>query len=85
MIYALRWNCFNASKKRLPDAVFKSKALKQVTLRTKTMKGQYINNKGQVEPWKAHYDKYGRIKALTDYNAGNKARGVPDTYHTYEW
>lgn len=37
---------------------------------------------GRVQPWKAYYDEYGRI----DYNAANKAAGIPDThYHTYEW
>ncbi len=25
------------------------------------------------------------ISLGTDYNAGNKARGVPNTHHTYEW
>lgn len=40
----------------------------------------------QAQPWKAYYDEYGRLIGRTDYNAENKAVGIPDThYHTYEW
>lgn len=50
------------------------------------MSGQYVDDLGRVQPWKAYYDEYGRLVGRTDYNAGNKAQGIPDThYHTYEW
>ncbi|WP_216825105.1 RHS repeat-associated core domain-containing protein [Agarilytica rhodophyticola] len=70
-----------AKKGTLPDEVFKSKAPKQTTPGTKTLEGQHINDKGRVEPWKAHYDEHGRQIGRTDYNAGNKTQGIPDTHH----
>ena len=73
---------FKATKRgKLPDNIFSSKAPKQTTPGTKTLEGQYINDKGRVEPWKAHYDKYGRQTGRTDYNAGNKAQDIPKTHH----
>ena len=75
-----------AKTELLPEKIFSSKAPKQVTPGTKTLEGQYINDKGRVEPWTAHYDEYGRQVGRTDFNAGNKAQGIPDThYHTYEY
>lgn len=48
--------------------------------------GIYANSRGVIQPWTAHYDAFGRNIARTDYNAGNKADGIPDIhYHTYEW
>ncbi|MFC5404400.1 RHS repeat-associated core domain-containing protein [Cohnella soli] len=62
------------------------KALNQVTPGTRELSGQYIDDLGRVQPWKAYYDEYGRLIARTGYNAGNKAQGIPDThYHTYQW
>jgi len=62
------------------------KAPNQVTPGTRVLEGQYIDDMGRVQPWEAHYDQYGRLVGRTDYNAGNKAAGIPDThYHTYEW
>ena len=70
----------------LPATVFSAKAPKQVTPGTRTLEGQYINDKGRVESWRAHYDEYGRQIGRTDYNAGNRAEGIPDTHHhTYEY
>jgi hypothetical protein len=70
----------------LPDKVFSSKASNQVTPGTTILQGQHINDKGRVEPWTAHYDEHGRQVGRTDYNAGNKAQGIPDTHHhTYEY
>ncbi|MFP4307498.1 MAG: RHS repeat-associated core domain-containing protein, partial [Desulfococcaceae bacterium] len=70
------------------DEIFSKKApgskgsnLPQVTPGTKNLQGQYINDQGRVESWDAHYDKYGRQVGRTDYNAGNKAAGIPDTHH----
>ena len=63
-----------------------SKAPEQVTPGTRYLEGQYINDIGQVQPWKAYYDEYGRLIARTDYNAGNQAAGISDThYHLYAW
>jgi hypothetical protein len=64
----------------LPDTVFSSKALYQVTPGTRTINGLYINDKGIAQPWAAHYDAYGRLVARTDFNAGNKAAGIPATH-----
>lgn len=70
----------------MPEYVFSSKAPQQVTPGTNSISGQYFNNKGRVEPWVAYYDEYGRLKGRTDYNAGNRTQGIPDThYHVYEW
>ncbi|HED34660.1 MAG TPA: hypothetical protein ENJ08_10685, partial [Gammaproteobacteria bacterium] len=79
-------NSSSEKNSSFPDEVFSSKAPKQVTPGTRTLEGQHINDRGRVEPWKAEYDEYGRLKARTDYNAGNKAQGIPDTHHhIYEW
>jgi hypothetical protein len=44
-----------ASKKgTFPNKVFSSKAPKQVTPGTKTVEGQYIDDLGKVQPYKAH-------------------------------
>jgi RHS repeat-associated protein len=73
-------------KKVRDDDVFNSKAPNRTTPGTKTLEGQHINDQGRVEPWKAHYDEYGRQIGRTDYNAGNKTEGIPDThYHTREY
>ena len=75
-----------AAKNPSPDKIFSTKAPKQVTPGTKELNGQYINDKGRVEPWEAHYDEYGRQIGRTDYNAGNNTQGIPDThYHTYQY
>ncbi len=45
-----------------------------------------LTNIDEIQPWKAHYDDWGRLIARTDYNAGNKKQNIPDThYHLYEW
>lgn len=68
------------------DKIFSTKAPKQVTPGTQKLEGQYINDKGRVEPWEAHYDEYGRQIGRTDYNAGNQVQGIPDThFHTYKY
>ncbi|EGK3402806.1 hypothetical protein [Salmonella enterica] len=55
----------------------------QVTPGTRVLEGQYINDQNKVQPWTAYYDEYGRLTGRTDYNAGNKTAGIPDThYHT---
>lgn len=70
----------------IPGNYLAGKAPTQVTPGTRTLNGQYVNDLGRVEPWSAHYDNYGRLSGRTDYNAGNKAQGIPEThYHTYEW
>lgn len=69
-------NCNN-----LIDSIFNTKAPKQTTPGTKTLDGQYINDRGDVQPWTAHYNEYGQQVGRTDYNAGNRAQGIPDTHH----
>ncbi|MDR6821160.1 hypothetical protein J2X76_006366 [Neorhizobium sp. 2083] len=70
----------------IPGEYLAGKAPFQTTPGTQTLQGQYMNNLGRVEPWTAHYDKWGQQIGRTDYNAGNKAQGIPDIhYHTYEW
>jgi hypothetical protein len=62
------------------------KAPTQVTPGMRELTGQYVNDMGKVQPWKAYYDEYGRLIGRTDYNAGNIAAGIPDIhYHTYEY
>ncbi|MFV8579212.1 RHS repeat-associated core domain-containing protein, partial [Ralstonia pseudosolanacearum] len=78
--------CAVSKEPTFPESIFGSKAPKQVQPGTKSLKGQYINDKGRVEPWEAHYDEYGRQVGRTDYNAGNAAEGIPNTHHhTYEY
>jgi hypothetical protein len=62
------------------------KAPYQVAPGIRTAEGVYANDLGRLEPWRAHYDQYGRLVARTDFNAGNQAQGIPDIhYHTYRW
>ncbi|MDO3623198.1 RHS repeat domain-containing protein [Ralstonia pseudosolanacearum] len=78
--------CAVSKEPTFPESIFGSKAPKQVQPGTKSLKGQYINDKGRVEPWEARYDEYGRQVGRTDYNAGNAAEGIQNTHHhTYEY
>jgi YD repeat-containing protein len=62
------------------------KAPFQVTPGTKVLQGQYVDDLGRVQPWKAYYDDFGRLIGRTDYNAGNLSQGIPNIHHhTYEW
>lgn len=45
------------------------------------MSGQYINDIGIVQPWKASYDNFGRLMERTDWNAANKAHGIDAIHH----
>ena len=36
---------------------------------------------GKIQPWQAHYDKFGRLLERTDWNAGIIKSGIPDTHH----
>ena len=50
------------------------------------LEGQYVDDLGRVQPWKAYYDDFGRLVARTDYNSGNVAQGIPSVHHhLYEW
>ena len=61
-------------------------APKQVTPGVRELEGVHVNDLGRVEPWRAYYDEYGRQIGRTDYNAGNRAQGIPDTHHhVYEY
>jgi RHS repeat-associated protein len=59
---------------KAPDAI-------PPTGKPEVLRGQYVNELGQVQPWTAHYDKFGRQVERTDEKAGNKAQGIPDTHH----
>jgi RHS repeat-associated protein len=62
------------------------KAPMQVPPGVRVLEGGYIDDLGRVQPWRAYYDKFGRICARTDYNAGNPAAGIPDVHHhIYQW
>lgn len=66
------------------------KAQRQVTPGTRVVEGEFVNDIGpggiRVEPWRAHYDEYGRLIARTDFNAGNSKAGISNVHHsTYEW
>lgn len=70
----------------LPIEVFSSKAPMQTTPGTKQLSGVYINDLGKAQPWKAAYDKYGRLVERTDFNARNIKHGIPEIhYHTIEY
>jgi hypothetical protein len=56
----------NSDQGCLPDEVFSSKAPDQVTPGIDTLSGQHINDLGQVEPWTAKYDEFGRQVERTD-------------------
>jgi RHS repeat-associated protein len=60
-----------------------SKAPLQVEPGITQLEGQYINDLGQIQPWRAFYDDYGRIVIRTDYNAGNAAAGIPDVHSAF--
>ena len=62
------------------------KAPYQVRPGVRVLEGTYIDDLGRIQPWRAHYDEFGRLIARTDYNAGNAAAGIPDVHHhTYRW
>jgi RHS repeat-associated protein len=60
---------------------YSSKAPTRVPPGVREREGHYVNDRGRVEPWRAHYDQYGRQVGRTDYNAGNRAQGIPDTHY----
>ena len=62
------------TKDGLPSKVFSSKAPRQVTPGIKQLSGQHMDDLGRVQPWKATYDKYGRMIERTDWNAANKTQ-----------
>jgi hypothetical protein len=57
-----------------------------VTPGIRVLVGHHINDLGQSEPWRAHYDRLGQIIARTDYTLGNPRHDIPPIhYHTYRW
>ncbi len=60
---------------------FGAKAPDQVTPGTTRLDGQYIDDRGFIQPWSAHYDEFGRPVERTDFNAGNVAENIDDTHH----
>jgi hypothetical protein len=63
-----------------------SKAPHQVTPGIRELEGHYIDDLGRSQPWRAHFDEFGRLIGRTDYNAGNRAAGIPDIHHhRYSW
>ncbi|KAA3606479.1 MAG: hypothetical protein DWQ01_17620 [Planctomycetota bacterium] len=46
---------------------FGAKAPQQVTPGVQHLQGQYIDDVGQVQPWRAQYDEFGRLKERTDF------------------
>jgi len=73
-------------KAHLPESIFSSKAPYQVSPGVRKLEGQNINDQGRVEGWIAYYDRFGRLEARTDFNAGNEAVDIPDIHHhTYVW
>jgi hypothetical protein len=64
-----------------PGLYLAGKAPWQIGPGPRVLEGQRINNLGRVEPWRAHYDAFGRQIARTDFNAGNKTAGIPAIHH----
>jgi YD repeat-containing protein len=57
------------------------KASRFVTPGIRVLEGQYIDDLGRPQPWRAFYDEYGRMIGRTDYNSGSRAAGIPDTHY----
>ncbi|MBB3571268.1 RHS repeat-associated core domain-containing protein [Rhizobium sp. BK491] len=75
-----------AAKPTFPDQVFNTGKAPNLGAPFQVKGGVYFNDRGIAQPWTAHYDAFGRNIARTDFNAGNKAAGIPDThYSTYRW
>jgi YD repeat-containing protein len=53
-----------------PGGYLGGKAPFQVTPGTTDLSGQYVDDRGNVQPWTAHYDEFGRLIGRTDYDAG---------------
>ena len=69
-----------------PGEYLAGKAPKQVQPGIRILEGQYVDDLGRVQPWRAYYDAYGRQVGRTDFNAGNRAAGIPDIHHhQYEY
>jgi hypothetical protein len=60
---------------------YSSKAPRQVAPGVRELEGHYVNDLGHIQPWRAHYDDFGRMVGRTDYNAGNRAAGIPSTHY----
>jgi hypothetical protein len=56
-------------------------APRQTTPGTTVINGEHVNDLGQVEPYQAHYDEYGRQVGRTDYTGGNATQGIPPIHH----
>ena len=70
----------------VPGIYLAGEAPRTVTPGTRSLSGVHVNDQGRDEPWVAYYDEYGRLIGRTDYNAGNKAQGIPSVhYATYDW
>jgi hypothetical protein len=67
-----------------PGSYLAGKAPRQVTPGTSVLQGQYVDDLGRVQPWTAHYDEFGRMIGRTDFNAANRAAGIPDI-HNHIW
>ena len=57
------------------------KASRFVSPGIRVLEGQYIDDLGRAQPWRAFYDEYGRMIGRTDYNAGSRGAGIPDTHY----
>ncbi|MCC7542927.1 MAG: hypothetical protein IT379_42315 [Deltaproteobacteria bacterium] len=69
---------------QLPGEYLAGKNPTHVTPGIRTLRGTYVDDLGRAQPWTAHYDEYGRIIARTDYNAANRAHGIPAIHH-HRW
>ena len=75
-----------APNARDPGGYLAGKAPNHVTPGVQTLEGRHVDDLGRVQPWRAHYDGYGRQIARTDFDAGNQAQGIPDVHHhAYEY
>ncbi len=58
-----------------------SKAPRNVEPGPLELEGHYVDDLGRVQPWRAHYDGFGRLIGRTDYNAGNRTANIPDVLY----
>jgi YD repeat-containing protein len=80
-----RSNIFESkSQQTEPGDYLGAKAPLQVEPGKTRLEGQYVDKDGNVMPWVAHYDEFGRLIGRTDYDDPDTRKPNPH-YHTYEW
>lgn len=61
--------------------MFFSKAPMSVEPGITRLEGQHLSDIGHIQPWKASYDKFGRLVERTDWNAANSTYNIEAIHH----